>query len=63
MQTNKQYEIIRCEKFIKDNFLQMTSINGVKIYSLFFSEGTFTDEQIIKEALKNVKPEQLFKRN
>jgi hypothetical protein len=63
MQIDKQHEIKRCEDFIKDNFLQMPSVNGVKIYSLFFNGGTFTDEEIIKEALNNVKPSQLFKRN
>tara|TARA_R110000868_G_scaffold400868_1_gene675582 strand:+ start:478 stop:693 length:216 start_codon:yes stop_codon:yes gene_type:complete len=56
-------EIERCENFIKDNFLQMPSVKSVSIYSLFFSGGTFTDEEVIKQALKNVMPSQLYKRN
>lgn len=59
MQTNTQQEIIRCENFIKDNFLQMPTVKSVTIYSLFFSGGTFTDEEIIKQALKNITPDQL----
>jgi hypothetical protein len=55
-------EIQRCKEFIKDNFLQMPTPKSVSIYSLFFSGGTFTDENIIKEALKDITPEQLYKR-
>jgi hypothetical protein len=55
-------EIQRCKEFIKDNFLQMPTPKSVSVYSLFFSGGTFTDENIIKEALKNITPEQLYKR-
>ena len=58
-----QNEIKRCEDFIKDNFLQMPSVKSVSIYSLFFSGGTFTDEEVIKQALRNVTPDQLYKRN
>jgi hypothetical protein len=55
-------EIQRCKEFIKDNFLQMPTPKSVSLYSLFFSGGTFTDENIIKEALKDITPEQLYKR-
>jgi hypothetical protein len=55
-------EIQRCKEFIKDNFLQMPTPKSVSVYSLFFSGGTFTDENIIKEALKDINPEQLYKR-
>lgn len=55
-------EIERCKQFIKDNFLQMPTTKSVSVYSLFFSGGTFTDENIIKEALKDITPEQLYKR-
>jgi hypothetical protein len=55
-------EIQRCKEFIKDNFLQMPTPRSVSVYSLFFSGGTFTDENIIKEALKDITPEQLYKR-
>ncbi len=55
-------EIQRCKEFIKDNFLQMPTPKSVSIYSLFFSGGTFTDENVIKEALKDITPEQLYKR-
>jgi hypothetical protein len=55
-------EIQRCKEFIKDNFLQMPTPKSVSVYSLFFSGGTFTDENIIKEALKDITPEQLYKR-
>lgn len=55
-------EIERCKDFIKDNFLQMPTPRSVAVYSLFFSGGTFTDENIIKEALKDITPEQLYKR-
>lgn len=55
-------EIQRCKDFIKDNFLQMPTPRSVAVYSLFFSGGTFTDENIIKEALKDITPEQLYKR-
>jgi hypothetical protein len=55
-------EIQRCKEFIKDNFLQMPTPKSVSVYSLFFSGGTFTDENIIKEALKDLTPEQLYKR-
>lgn len=55
-------EIERCKQFIKDNFLQMPTPRSVSTYSLFFSGGTFTDENIIKEALKDITPEQLYKR-
>jgi hypothetical protein len=60
MNTN---ELKRCENFIKENFLQMPNVKSVILYSLFFDGGTFTDEDIIKEALKNIKPEQLYKRD
>ena len=62
-QTKVNQEVKRCEEFIKDNFLQMPTPKSVILYSLFFNGGTFTDEQVIKEALKNVSPEQLYKRN
>jgi hypothetical protein len=55
-------EIERCKQFIKDNFLQIPTPRSVSVYSLFFSGGTFTDENIIKEALKDIKPDQLYKR-
>jgi hypothetical protein len=55
-------EIQRCKEFIKDNFLQMPTPKSVSVYSLFFSGGTFTDENVIKEALKDITPEQLYKR-
>lgn len=55
-------EIQRCKEFIKDNFLQIPTPKSVSVYSLFFSGGTFTDENIIKEALKDITPEQLYKR-
>ena len=55
-------EIERCKQFIKDNFLQMPTPRSVSVYSLFFSGGTFTDENVIKEALKDITPEQLYKR-
>jgi hypothetical protein len=55
-------EIQRCKEFIKDNFLQIPTPRSVSVYSLFFSGGTFTDENIIKEALKDLTPEQLYKR-
>jgi hypothetical protein len=40
----------------------MPTPKSVSVYSLFFSGGTFTDENIIKEALKDITPEQLYKR-
>jgi hypothetical protein len=55
-------EIQRCKEFIKDNFLQMPTPKSVSVYSLFFSGGTFTDENVIKAALKDITPEQLYKR-
>jgi hypothetical protein len=55
-------EIERCKEFIKDNFLQMPTIKSVIMYSLFFNGGTFTDKEVIEEALKDIKPEQLYKR-
>jgi len=55
-------EIQRCKEFIKDNFLQIPTPRSVSVYSLFFSGGTFTDENVIKEALKDITPEQLYKR-
>jgi uncharacterized protein YneF (UPF0154 family) len=48
-------EIKKCEKFIKDNFINIPSVNQVMIKSLFFCGGTFTNEIIIKQALKNIK--------
>jgi hypothetical protein len=55
-------EIERCKNFIKENFLKMPTPKSVSIYSLFFSGGTFTDEKLIKEALKDITPDQLYKR-
>ena len=55
-------EVQRCKEFIKDNFLKMPTPKSVSVYSLFFSGGTFTDQNIIKEALKDITPEQLYKR-
>ena len=55
-------EIQRCKEFIKDNFLQMPTPKSVSVYSLFFSGGTFTDENVIKAALKDITPEHLYKR-
>jgi hypothetical protein len=55
-------EVERCKNFIKENFLQIPTPKSVSIYSLFFSGGTFTDEELIKEALKDIKPDQLYKR-
>ena len=59
---NNTNEIQRCKEFIKDNFLQMPTPKSVSVYSLFFSGGTFTDENVIKAALKDITPEQLYKR-
>lgn len=55
-------EIERCKNFIKENFLKIPTPKSVTMYSLFFSGGTFTDEDIIKEALKDITPDQLYKR-
>ncbi len=60
---NNKIEITRCEEFIKNNFLQMPTVKSVMLYSLFFNEGTYTNEEIIKQALKNINPEELYKRN
>jgi hypothetical protein len=56
-------EVERCRTFICENFLQMPSPRSVSVYSLFFGGGTFTDEKVIKEALKQITPEQLYKRD
>ena len=55
-------EIERCKNFIKENFLKTPTPRSVAMYSLFFSGGTFTDEDIIKEALRDITPDQLYKR-
>jgi hypothetical protein len=62
-QTNFENEVTRCKKFICNNFLQMPSPRSVSVYSLFFSGGTFTDEEVIKKALLQITPEQLYKRH
>jgi hypothetical protein len=53
----------KCKSFIRENFLQMPTVKSVSIYSLFINDyGTFTDTEVIKQALSEVKENELFKR-
>jgi hypothetical protein len=62
-QTTHEQELQRCKTFICENFLQMPKPRSVFVYSLFFGGGTFTDEKVIREALKQITPEQLQKKD
>ena len=62
MENNFEQEVKRCKQFICENFLQMPSVRSVSVYSLFFNGGTFTDEEVIKKALTETTPEELYKR-